>query len=317
MLIRGVGPFPKLGIAGSACSTLIGQGVSLVCLVVTLYRMKSPLMLRWEDLPQLKPDLRIASQLLLRGLPMGLQMLVMSGAAMVMISFVNSFGAVTAAAYTAASQVWTYVQMPAMALGASISSMAAQNIGADRWDRVGKVAVSGVLCSLVVTGAIAGLIYLAGDIPLRLFLGSSSAAMPIARHINQTVLWSLTLFSVTFALSGIVRSTGAVIVPLLILAFSVGVIRIPFAMVLIPRWQADAIWWSFPLGTIVSAGLSLVYYRYGGWRKLRMLKFESEPGGEASDTGMGAPAMDIPIEDDEAEEIQADRAAAAKAGAPA
>lgn len=317
MLIRGIGPFPRLGIAGSACSTLIGQGVSLTCLVVTLYRMKSPLVLTWRDLPLLKPDLAISSQLLLRGLPMGLQMFVMSSAAMVMIGFVNSFGAVTAAAYTAASQVWTYVQMPGMALGAAISSMAAQNIGANRWDRVSRIALSGVLCSLVVTGSIAALIYLAGDLTLSLFLPGASPAMAIARHINQDVLWSLALFSLSFALGGIVRSTGAVIPPLLILFVSVVLIRIPFAALLIPRWGPDAIWWSYPLGTIVSGALTFLYYRYGGWRKLRMLKFESEIGGEAADTGVGAPVMDIPIEDELAEEAQAERAAAAKAGAAA
>ena len=252
---------------------------------------------------------------MLRGLPMGAQMLVMSGGAMVMIGFVNGFGAVTAAAFTAASQVWTYVQMPGMALGAAISSMAAQNIGADRWDRVNRIAVSGVISSLIITGGVALLIYLAGDLTLRIFLPSASPSMAIARHINHMVLWSLVLFSITFALSGIVRSTGAVIVPLIILAVSVCGIRIPFAMTLIPRWGADAIWWSFPLGTIVSAGLSLAYYRFGGWRKLRMLKFDSDVGGEASDTGMGAPVMDTPIEDEIAEEAQAERAA--RQGAPA
>ncbi len=309
LLIRGIGPFPRLGIAGSACSTLIGQGFSLVCLIVTLYRMKSPLMLTWRDLHLLKPDLQISSSLLLRGLPMGFQMIVMSGAAMVMIGFVNSFGAVTSAAYTAASQLWTYLQMPAMALGASISSMAAQNIGAGRWDRVGKIAVSGVVSSLVITSSIAALIYLLGDAPLLLFLPGGSAAMPIARHVNHLVLWSMALFSVTFALSGIVRSTGAVLVPLVILILSTWVIRIPFAWLLIPRWGEDAVWWSFPLGIIVSAILSIAYYRFGGWRKVRMLKPESEPAGEMADTGMGAPVMDIPIEDELAEQAQAERAA--------
>ncbi len=106
-------------------------------------------------------------------------------------------------------------------------------------------------------------------------------------------------------------------VPLVILAISVWAIRVPFAKLLIPQWGADAIWWSFPLGTIVSAVLSALYYQFGGWRKVRMVKFESEVGGEASDTGMGTPVMDTPIEDDLAEEAQAERAAAAKAGATA
>ncbi len=313
LLIRGIGPFPKLGIAGSATSTLIGQGVSLACLLVHLYRSKSPLVLRWGELGLLRPNLEILRTLVLRGLPMGFQMLVMSGGAMVMIGFVNGYGALTAAAYTAASQVWTYVQMPGMALGASISSMAAQNIGAQRWDRVSKIALSGVLSSLAVTGSITVLIYLLGDLTLHIFLPSGSPALPIARHINHLVLWSMTLFSITFALSGIVRSTGSVAPPLIILIVSMWLIRIPFAMVLIPRIGADAIWWSFPLGTITAGILTFLYYRYGGWRRLRMLPLESEAGGQAPDAGQGAPTMDVPFEDEEAAEtVEEDRLSGAQ-----
>jgi len=45
MLIRGIGPFPRLGIAGSATSTLIGQGVSFMLLGAWLYRKRSVLVL--------------------------------------------------------------------------------------------------------------------------------------------------------------------------------------------------------------------------------------------------------------------------------
>jgi putative MATE family efflux protein len=294
LLIRGIGPFPRLGIAGSATSTLIGQGVSLVCLIFTLYRMKSPLMLHWSERGLLKPDLRIADTLLMRGAPMAAQMFVMSSGAMVVIFLVNSYGAVTSAAYAAASQVWSYVQMPAMALGASISSMAAQNIGAERWDRVNKVALSGVLSSLAVTGAVVVVIYALGDLPLHIFLPAGTPAMPIARHVNQVILWSMTLFGVTFALSGIVRSTGAVWAPLAILFFSMWLIRLPFAMLLKPYWGPDAIWWSFPLGTVVSAALAGLYYRYGGWRKLHMLKLH-HPWGAGPEPGAG---VDIGLDED-------------------
>jgi putative MATE family efflux protein len=317
LLIRGIGPFPRLGIGGSATSTLIGQGVSLICLTILLYRRRSPLMLRWSELGLLKPDPQIAWTLVLRGLPMGAQMFVMSGAAMVVMYLVNDHGALTSAAYVAASQVWTYVQMPAMALGASISAMAAQNIGAGRWDRVNKIALSGVVSSLAVTGTVVAVIYLLGNLPLHIFLPAGSPAMPIARHIDGITLWAMVLFGMTFALSGIVRSTGAVWAPLLILFISLWVIRLPFAMLLKPHWGAEAIWWSFPMGMIVSATLSGLYYRFGGWRKLRMLKFESEPGGEAPATGLGTPAMDTPIEDEEAAEVLAAQRRQAKAPTPA
>ena len=37
------------------------------------------------------------------------------------------------------------------------------------------------------------------------------------------------------------------------------------------RLGADAIWWSFPVSSLVSMLLSLAYYRWGGWRHAHML----------------------------------------------
>lgn len=297
-LIRGLGPFPKLGMAGSATATLISQAVSLVLLMAYLYQRRSVLMLRPSELRLLMPDMRILRSLVTKGMPMGVQMLVMSGAAVVMLGFVNSFGALTAAAYAAASQVWAYVQMPGMAIGASVSSMAAQNIGAGRWDRVNRIALSGLGSSTVVTGAIAAVIYALGGLSLFFLLPAGSPAIAVAVHINRMVMWSFVLFNATFALTGVVRSTGAVIPPLIILTVSMWLIRVPFASMLTPRFGAEAIWWSFPLGTITSSILTGLYFRFGRWRKARML--EPEAGGQAPDAGQAAPAMDPQEVDEEA-----------------
>ena len=289
LLIRGIGPFPKLGIAGSATSTLIGQGVSLVCLLVHLYRKESILMLGWGERRLLKPDIDILGSLTTRGLPIGLQILMMSSAAVVMISFVNRYGALTSAAYSTSSIIWSYLQMPTMAIGASVSAMAAQNVGAGRWDRVAQVARSGVLSGLVVTAAIALMLYAFNDVVLGVLLPAHSPALPLARHINTTVLWGFVLFSISFALTGVVRSTGAVWAPLVLLSVALLGVRVPFAALMSARFGADAIWWSFPLGSITSAVLSLLYYRFGGWRRARML--QDRPHGNAADTGLAAPSM--------------------------
>jgi putative MATE family efflux protein len=276
LLILGIGPFPRLGIAGPAVSTLIGQGTALLGLIAWLYRRNSILVLHGHELRLFRPDLDIMNSLMSRGLPMGLQMIIMNAAAVVMISFVNGFGALTSAAYSISSIIWGYLQMPTMAIGASVSSMAAQNVGARRWDRVNKIARSGVISGLTVTGSIALLLYLFNDQVLSILLPATSPAIPLAHHINTTVLWGLVLFSVTFALSGVVRSTGAVWVPMAILITSMVGVRIPFAALLIPRFGADAIWWSFPLGTITSATLTTLYYLQGGWRRARMLHDEPQ-----------------------------------------
>ncbi len=271
LLIRGIGPFPRLGIAGAGMATLIGQGTSLLAMMVFLYRRNSHLLLRADELHLLAPDAEILKALVVKGVPMGVQMIILSVAGMMMISLVNHYGSTTTAAYGAASQIWTYVQMPAMALSAAVSSMAAQNVGAKRWDRIGEIAIKGVLLGLAVTGLVVVAIYGAGDLVLGLFLPPHSLAIPIARHVNHVVLWAYVLFSVTFTLSGVVRSTGAVWAPLGVLAISMWVIRVPFALMLIPRFGVEAIWWSFPLGTITSAVLAALYYRFGGWRQARLV----------------------------------------------
>jgi Na+-driven multidrug efflux pump len=302
LLIRGIGPFPRLGIAGSATSTLIGQGVSLCFLIVHLYRKDSVLALKPRDFHYLKPDLEILSSLVTRGLPMGIQMFAMSGTALVMYGLVNKWGAVTSAAYSITSMIWGYLQMPTMAIGASVSSMAGQNVGAGRWDRVSKVARSGVLSGLCATGFFALLLYVFNTEVLSFLLPSQTAAQKAliaeAHHINLLSMWGFIIFSMTFSLSGVVRSTGAVWWPLAILVVSMIGVRIPFALSLTPYLGKDAIWWSFPAGTITSAALTALYYRYGGWRKSRML--QSQPYGQAPDAGQATPAMDPPEEDDEA-----------------
>jgi putative MATE family efflux protein len=295
LLIRGIGPFPKLGIAGSATSTLIGQSTALVFLIIHLYRRKSVLALWPSEFKLLAPDPVIMSSLVNRGLPMGIQMLVMNGVAVVMISFVNRYGALTSAAYSISSIIWSYLQMPTMAIGASVSSMAAQNVGARRWDRVAQVARSGVISGLVVTGSIALLLYAFNDQVLGILLPAHSPAIPLARHINTQVLWGFVLFSVTFSLSGVVRSTGAVWAPMAILIVSMVAVRVPFAALMTPRFGEDAIWWSFPLGTATSAILTSLYYLFGGWRRVHMLA--EKPRGQAPDAGLGAPAMAPRVEE--------------------
>ncbi|MDO8902592.1 MAG: MATE family efflux transporter [Phenylobacterium sp.] len=267
VLILGLGPAPTLGIGGSAAATLISQTIALAGMIVFLYRTGSPLVLRRGEWGLLRPDPAILKTLVFKGLPMAMHMLVVSGAAVVMLAFVNAYGSQTAAAYAAAMQVWTYVQMPAMALGAAVSSMAAQNVGAGRMDRVEAVARTGVLFAIIMTALPIALIYLAEPLILRIFLPEGSGTIPIARHINAIVLWGFVPFGVAFIFAGVVRATGAVIAPLLAMVVSLWVVRIPFAQLLTPMLGADAIWWSFPLGSVTTMVLAGGYYVWGGWRR--------------------------------------------------
>ncbi|CAN7481975.1 MATE family efflux transporter [Acidovorax sp. LjRoot118] len=297
LLIRGAGPLPALGIAGSALATLLAQGISFAGLLVLLARRRHPLLPGRHELSHFRPRPQLLRTIVVKGVPMGLQMIVISSAALVMMGLVNGYGVQTAAAYGVAAQLWTYVQMPALATGAAVSSMAAQNVGAGRWDRVEQIARAGVLFNLLLTGALVLLLYGADRYALGLFLPGDSGAIGVAVHINNVASWSFVLFGVTIVIFGVVRATGAVLPPLIILFISMLLVRVPFAWGLQDAWGAEAVWWSFPLGSVTSVVLAGLYYRYGGWRRnslaARPLKEEDPPAtGTAADTGVAMPAMD-------------------------
>ncbi|MGO4307528.1 MATE family efflux transporter [Cupriavidus sp. RAF12] len=307
VLIFGIGPLPALGIAGSALATLIAQMTSLVAMIALLYKRRHFLLLHREQLVLLKPDPAILRALVNKGLPMGLQMVVISSSAIVMMSLVNTYGSQTTAAYGVASQLWTYVQMPALAVGASVSSMVAQNVGAGLWARVSRITQVGLLFNVAMTGALVGLIYLFNRHSLGLFLGDDSTAIGIAQHINIVVLWSFILFGFTIVVFGTVRATGAVMAPLLILFISMWVIRLPFAWLLGPHIGAESVWWSFPLGSVVSVALAFGYYRFGNWKRSHILPGapHAQAVGQAPDTSMGTPCEDADGTDGAVEGVNA------------
>jgi putative MATE family efflux protein len=287
LLIFGFGPVPALGIAGSALATLIAQSAALAGLIAWLYRRKHFLGLYRGEWHYLRPQVVLLRALVVKGLPMGLQMVVISSSALVMISFVNAYGSQTTAAYGAAAQLWTYIQMPSLAVGAAVSSMAAQNVGAQRWDRIARITTVGVAYNFLLTGALVAVVYLFSRGAMGIFLPGDSAAIDIAQHLNAIVVWSFLFFGLSFVLFGVVRATGAVMPPLIILAIALWFVRVPFAWLLRDAWGAEAVWWSFPLGSLVAMTLATAYYRWGNWRHASMLGDNTQ---QAASTGLDVPA---------------------------
>ncbi|MFL6604533.1 MAG: MATE family efflux transporter [Steroidobacteraceae bacterium] len=270
VFIFGLGPFPRLGIAGSALATFVSQAISLTALVMHLYRRRHPLVLHKDELAMLRLNWTIVGTLVKKGIPMSAQMLVLALSGVLMISIVNHFGVDTAAAYGASLQLWNYIQMPAYAVGMAVSSMAAQNVGAGKWDRVASVARVGVLYALLLTGSIVLVLELFASHAYALFLPPASAAMQASIHINRIVTPSFMFFGITLVLFGVVRATGAVMAPLLTLILALLGVRIPLAEAFIERLGVDSVWWSFPLSSLFATVLAVLYYKYGGWRSARM-----------------------------------------------
>ena len=297
VFILGLGPAPEMGIAGSATATVIANWISFVAMLVTIYVRDLPLRLRGPELAYLRPDWGLLRNIVAKGLPMGMQMIVISASGVALFGLVNREGVETTAAFGVAMQLWGYLQMPAMALGAAVSAMAAQNIGAGRWDRVGRVTQVGILFHFVLTGVLVAVLFAADHAALSLFLGPDSGAVPIAQHIHLLATWSFLLFGVTLVIFGTVRANGAVIAPLVILTIGLVGVRFGWIAATYDWLGADALWLSFPASSLANMLLAWAFYAHGGWRKARMTppptpdecieesEATMEPGGRLNPTG--------------------------------
>lgn len=282
-LIAGIGPFPEMGIVGSAVATLIANIVSLIGLLAVIYRRDLPIRLRGEEWRYLLPRLALLRLILVKGSFMGLQMLVLTLSGFVMVGLVNQGGVYATAAYGVAFQLWNYVQMPSMAMGAAVSAMAAQNIGANRWDRVRSITNVGLVYNLLMTGVAIALVTWFDRPLLGLFLGADSPSIPIAERIQLIAGSSLLFAGVTMVLFGTVRANAVVIGPLILMIINMLVLRLGFATLARPWLGFDALWWAFPFSSFVGAGFATAYYLHGGWRKTVLAEKDEHAGWRSSE----------------------------------
>jgi putative MATE family efflux protein len=269
LFILGFGPIPAMGIAGSALATVVAGIISVALLLRKIYALDLTIRLRGAELKWLAPDGQFLKPIARMGLPMGLTMIIMSGSAVVMIGLVNREGVDTTAAFGVMNQFWSYVQMPAVAVGSAVGAMAAQNIGANKWSRVSHIVWSGIAINLLMSGVLIGLITIFARPLLELFLPGTSPAVAIAIHINHVIGWSFILMGVSVVVTFAVRANGAVLAPLLILIFSAVIVRFSIGFGLYDSFGADAIWGAFIATSIASCLLSIGYYVHGGWKSAK------------------------------------------------
>ena len=267
LFILGKGPLPEMGIGGSAFAMAVANYTSLIAMLCYVYIRRHPLRLAGKDLAMLRPAPHILRLMLRKGLPIGLQMVVVSSAMLTMMTLVNREGVETTAAFGATQQIWTYVQMPAMALGAAVSAMAAQNIGAGRWDRVGQITRAGILLNFLLTGGLVAILMLVDRHALALFLGSEGEAIAIGQHIARLATWGFIAFGISMVLFGTVRANGQVVWPLIILAVSLYPVRLGVALGLRDWLGVDALWLSFPIAMLSTMLMAGALYLQGGWRR--------------------------------------------------
>ncbi|WP_043930683.1 MATE family efflux transporter [Bacillus sp. EB01] len=250
-----------MGMAGAAYATVLSQGLAfLIGLAYILVRRLAPF-----TVPFL-PNRKEVSVILKLGIPAGLQMMVISAGVMAIMSVVNSLGAAATAGFGAAQRLDSIIMIPAQALGTAVNSMAGQNIGAGRWDRVQKIALYGTLYNLAVMFLIAGATFLFARKGIQLFINNREA-VDFGTLYLKLIAFTYPFLGINFILNGVVRGAGAMMQVLVLNIISFWVLRYPLTALFTAYFGERGVALGMGTSFAISSVIAFLYFKYGKWRK--------------------------------------------------
>lgn len=161
-----------MGAAGAAIATIISQGVSgLLCLLYIIKKVPVLHMTR-EDWHPTGVLLRKQIQI---GIPMALQYSITAIGTMMVQSSLNILGSTLVAAFTAASKIEQVVTQAYVALGTTIATYGAQNMGAGNIPRIRKGFCASTIIGILYSFAAAALVMTVGKYMSYLFVSEDVA----------------------------------------------------------------------------------------------------------------------------------------------
>ena len=127
-----------LGAVGTALATVIGQGVSLICSLVVLYRKREAFGFDFK-LRSFAVDMAKMKIIVNIGLPMAARSLFIGVTQMFVVAFVNDYGLAQSAAYSIGTKITNLLNVVNTSMRQASGSMVGQNVGAGNYDRIKKI----------------------------------------------------------------------------------------------------------------------------------------------------------------------------------
>ena len=261
IFILGAPGIPAMGMEGAAWSALLAQGAAVIGMSIQLWRR--PGLPDGDGLRRSRPRGRYAAQMLAEGAPLCMQILLGSVYSLVLIAFVNGYGTSATAAYALVSQLWSYMQMPAMALASGTSALAAQRLGCGDRDEVWGLTVASVGCNLMITGVMIVFGLFLVDPLFGALLPDDATAHTIGVALNGRFSGFILLFSSSVVLFGVLRANKVYLVPLVTFSVTQYAVCIPFILLTREVLGMTSIWLTFPIGYLIPLVVAVAYFRRG------------------------------------------------------
>lgn len=189
-----------MGAAGAAVATVISQGISGVLCLFYIIR-KVPLLRLTRDDRHLSGDL-LRTQIRI-GIPMALQYSITAVGTMMVQSALNILGSTLVAAYTAAGKIEQIVTQAYVAMGTTMATYGAQNMGAGDVSRIRQGFKASTIIGIIYAVVSAVLVMTVGKYMTYLFVSEDVAL--IMDSVN-TYLICVGIFFIPLAIVNIYRN---------------------------------------------------------------------------------------------------------------
>jgi putative MATE family efflux protein len=273
VLIRGLGPIPAFGTAGSAMGTVIAMTAVGIFALVALSR--GWWVVRFPAGGSLRPEWDVIRALFRFGLPAGVQGIAMNIAGVLLLAFIGSLphSAEAQAAYAVAyGELFSLVTWTAVGLMGAAATVTGQNLGAGNPDRADRaLRVAGRIA--VAVAATLGLLFLL--IP-RALLSIFGMTDPVVVGLGAQLLRYLSVsglfIAVALTYTGGLQGTGDTRSPLYISLASQFLVPLGLCWIIqrTGTLESGDIWRAILLGHITRCLLSVARFRQGRWRNIEV-----------------------------------------------
>ena len=236
----------KLGPAGAALGTTLSQTISVIVSLWIILRKNTGISLRKEHF---RPRKEIISNLLKVGLPVAFQDGLIQISFIVITVIANLRGLNDAAAVGIVEKLISFLFLVPSSMLSTVSTLAAQNIGAGRHDRAKQTLRYAIMLS-VSSGALSVIVMQLAAEPFVGLFSNDAEVIRLGGQYMRGYIWDCMLAGIHFCFSGYFCAYGLSGFSFLHNSISIVCARIPLAY-LASKFFTDTL---FPMGLATTAG---------------------------------------------------------------
>lgn len=250
------------GVGGAAFATVVSQCISACLCLWQLTHQPEEIRLKLKDICLDKEMLR---QIVINGIPAGIQNSVIAFANVFVQSQINIFGADAMAGTGSYFKIEGFAFMPVTCFCQTLTTFVSQNLGAKKYDRAKKGAAFGVACSMLMAELIGVCIFVFAT-PLIAAFGGSQAAIGIGVAQAHTISMFYCLLAFSHCMAAIQRGAGRSVVPMLVMMIVWCGIRIIYISTAIHFIRViNVVFWAYPITWTISSVVFLLIFLKSDW----------------------------------------------------